>query len=65
MVQWCMVRTQPPEHEAECQDKKQLWWTLYQEKDTLSNPVKRQKMLEARLAYQKCHMDFLTLLTTR
>ena len=48
-----------------CQDKRRQWWILYQEKDVLSNPLKRRKMLEARLAYQKCHMDFLTLFTTR
>ena len=65
VVKKCMTRLCTPELEAECQDKKQLWWTLYQEKDARSDPVKHQKMLDARLAYQKCQMDYLTLLATR
>jgi len=65
VVQRRVIKLCTPELEAECQDKKQLWWTLYQEKDARSNPVKHQKMLDARLAYQKCQMDYLTLLTTR
>lgn len=60
-----MIRTRHRELESECTDRKKRWWTLYQEKDTLSNPLKHQKMLEARLAYQKCQMDFLTLFTIR
>ena len=64
VVKWSMIRLRYPEIETGCRDKQQRWWTLYQERDVLSDPLKRQKMLEARLAYQKCHMDFLTLLTT-
>ncbi len=60
-----MTRSRYPELEAECRDKKQLWWALHQEKDAYTDPMKRQKMLAARLTYQKCQMDLLTLLTAR
>ena len=53
------------ELETTCRDIRQRWWILYQDKNCLSDPLKRRQMLQARLHYQKCRMEYLILLTNR